>query len=73
VAEQQKASEAHCAGFDAFRRYPLYDAIFHRRTRRVSKGIKKWKADSLNWHSDAERSSRAFAWKVQWTKSVSRA
>jgi hypothetical protein len=32
-------AHAHCAGFDAFRRYPLYEAIFRRRTRRVSKGI----------------------------------
>src|SRR5262245_13778045 len=54
VTEHQHASDAHVAGFDAFRRYPLYEAIFRRRTRRVSKGIKKWKADSLSWLSDAE-------------------
>ena len=54
ATEHQHASDAHGAGFDAFRRYPLYEAIFRRRTRRVSKGIKKWEADSLSWHSDAE-------------------
>jgi hypothetical protein len=47
MADVPKYQDAHCAGFDAFRQYPLYDAIFHRRTRRVSKGIKKWEADSL--------------------------
>jgi hypothetical protein len=42
------------AGFEQFRHYPLFDTIFKRRTRRISKGIKEVSAGSLSWRSDLE-------------------
>jgi hypothetical protein len=43
---------ATLAGFEQFRSYPLYDAIFKRRARRVSTGIREISAGSLSWHSN---------------------
>ena len=39
-------------GFDHFRRYPLYEAIFKRRARRISNGIREVDAGSLSWRSN---------------------
>ncbi|MEZ5117066.1 MAG: hypothetical protein R2737_12445 [Candidatus Nanopelagicales bacterium] len=36
-------------GFDDLLRYPLVDAVFHRRTRRVSRGVRRVRAGSLSY------------------------
>src|ERR1700733_11319239 len=51
VADEMRATGA-CPGYDEFRSYPLYDAIFKRRARRVSKGTHEVSAGSLSWRSD---------------------
>jgi hypothetical protein len=38
-------------GFQQFRQYPLIDAIFRRRTRRISAGIKTVRAGTLSFES----------------------
>jgi hypothetical protein len=47
------------AGLTAAFRYPLFDALFNRRSRRISKGIKSVRAGSLSYQStqDAQRLS----------------
>lgn len=42
------------AGFEALLRYPLMDALLHRRSRRIAKGIKVVEAGSLTYRSDEE-------------------
>jgi hypothetical protein len=46
------ANDHRHAGLDQFRRYSLYEAIFKRRARRISKGIREVNAESLSWHSE---------------------
>ena len=48
-----RGGPAH-AGFDQFRNYPLYEAIFKRRARRISKGIREVDAGSLSWRSNEQ-------------------
>jgi hypothetical protein len=50
MAEEHAGSVSH--GYDELLRYPLIDAIFKRRARRVSKGIHEVESGSLSWHSD---------------------
>ncbi|QIG52536.1 hypothetical protein G5V57_18225 [Nordella sp. HKS 07] len=40
------------SGFERYLRYPLVDAIFKRRSRRISQGIGEVSAGSLTWHSN---------------------
>ena len=47
-----RGGPAH-AGFDQFRNYPLYEAIFKRRARRISKGIREVDAGSLSRRSNS--------------------
>jgi hypothetical protein len=44
--------ESDNAGLMAAFRYPLFDALFSRRSRRISKGIQSVPAGSLSYHSD---------------------
>ena len=48
-----RGGPAH-AGFDQFRNYPLYEAIFKRRARRISKGIREVDAGSLSWRCNEQ-------------------
>ena len=47
-------SRSENAGLEQFLRYPLFESIFKRRSRRISKGIGEVGAGTLTWHSDAE-------------------
>jgi hypothetical protein len=41
-------------GFDAAMRYPLFDALFNRRSRRVMRGVREVAAGSLTYRSDRQ-------------------
>ena len=43
---------AHRAGFESYLQYPLSQAMFKRRPRRIGKGIGEVPAGSLTWRSD---------------------
>jgi hypothetical protein len=42
------------AGFDAALRYPLFDALFNRRSRRIMRGVPEVAAGSLTYRSDQQ-------------------
>ena len=48
------AQENKQQGFQSALRYPLFSALFNRRSRRVSKGIKSIPAGSLSYSSEQE-------------------
>lgn len=54
INKQNPAVESQNQGLDAALRYPLFDAIFKRRSRRISRGIKSVPAGSFSYTSTQE-------------------